>query len=130
MPAASAKLVLDVTDEGSRSEVHPGLEHVARALNLYALAGVREDQVAVVVHGKATPLVLDDQAYRSHFGQSNPNTELLRELHSHGVQVLLCGQSMRHNGCLADEVAGSVEVRLSAMTALATLQQQGYALVP
>lgn len=133
LPAGTAaKLVLDVREEGKGGEPHSGLTHAARALNLFALAGAPEGEVsvAVVVHGKATPLVLSDEAYRRAHGRANPNTALLRRLRDAGVDVKVCGQSLHHHGYSPDDLSEHVTLELSAMTALVELQNDGYALIP
>lgn len=126
------KLVLDATEDEPESEVHSALEHAARALNLYALAGAPEDQVrvAVVIHGAATPIGLSDQAYERHFGRTNPNSGLLHQLRTAGVDVKMCGQALRHHGFSESDLAPGVTLELSAMTALVDLQNAGYALIP
>lgn len=135
MPAADAmhRLVIDATtgdinDAGQNRR----LEAAARAVNLYAMAKVPADKLklAVVIHGKATPGVLTDSAHQARFGSPNPNTALYAALHDAGVEFFLCGQSMAHAGFSPDEVRSEVQVALSAMTTLATLQAAGYALIP
>ena len=135
MPAAATvhRLVIDATgDETTAAGVNRHLESAARALNLYALAGVSNDNVklAVVIHGKATPLVLSGDAYRSKFSRSNRDTALIEDLKNAGVEILVCGQSLTHEGFTVNEVDKNVRVSLSAMTALVDLQGKGYALIP
>lgn len=131
-PAHPHKLLLDITADGPKDQVHPGLEHAARALNLYALANLPRDKtaVAVVVHSKATPLVLSDAAYRRAFDIPNPNSDLLSRLNEAGVNIRICGQALRHHDFHESDVSSSVNVDLSAMTALVELQNRGYALIP
>lgn len=131
-PIQSHKLVLDVTAAGPNDKIHSGLEHAARALNLYSLANVPEDKVsvAVVIHSKATPIVLSDAAYRLAFDMPNPNSELLRRLKEAGVDIRICGQALRRHGFHGGDVASSVNLDLSAMTALVELHNKGYALIP
>jgi intracellular sulfur oxidation DsrE/DsrF family protein len=108
------------------------LEAAARAVNLYALAGVPPENihVAVVVHGKATPLVLSDERYRAHFGKPHPDAGLVARLHAAGVRVFVCGQALTHRGYRPDEVRDEVVLTLSAMTKLVELQDEGYGLIP
>jgi intracellular sulfur oxidation DsrE/DsrF family protein len=126
------KLVLDVTTDGPKDEAHSGLEHAARALNLYALADVPDEKVtiAVVIHSKATPIGLSDSAYRRSFDMPNPNNDLLSRLAEAGVDIRICGQALHHHGFQSDDIASSVNIDLSAMTALVELQNAGYALIP
>lgn len=117
---------------GSPTELNPGLNTVARFLNMHAQAGVplRQLQVAVVVHGTAGKDLLGDDAYRSRFGLENPNAVLVRELAAAGVRLVLCGQTAASRGLPTDGLLEPVEVALSAMTALAVLQEEGYHVNP
>ena len=47
-----------------------------------------------------------------------------------GVRVIVCGQSAAYYDVENDALLPGVEMALSAMTAHAVLQQQGYALNP
>lgn len=135
MPAAKGKyrLVIDATtDDVTGAGINRDLESAARALNLYALAGVPAKRVklAVVIHGKAVAAVLAEASYRKKFGKPNPNAALIAELNQAGVRIVLCGQAMVHAGLTQAEVRGDVGVELSAMTALVDLQKDGYELIP
>jgi intracellular sulfur oxidation DsrE/DsrF family protein len=46
-----------------------------------------------IVHGKATPAVLSDPSYWRAFGRANPDSNLIRELAEHGVNICVCGQA-------------------------------------
>jgi len=109
-----------------------GLEGVARLANLYAVAGVpaKHLHIVAVVHGKATPAVLDDAHYRAKFGMDNPNTPLLQALSKTGVKVVVCGQALAHQGFQATSVNSHVPVVLGALAALAKYQREGYVLLP
>lgn len=133
LPQARArKAVLDVTEPDSHEHVHSGLEQAARLLNLYGFADIPAPQVsvAVVVHGDATSLVLNDETYRREFGAENPNRDILRKLSAAGVKLEICGQALHEHGWSAQDVSPDVTVELSAMTALIELQLDGYALIP
>lgn len=127
------RLVIDATgDERTPAGLNRRLDAAARAVNLYALAGVPPENVkiAVVVHGKATAAVLSDQAFNTNFGRANPDADLLAKLRRAGVEVHVCGQALRHHGYSLEDVHADVRVSLSAMTKLASLQAAGYSLVP
>jgi uncharacterized protein (TIGR01244 family) len=135
MPSADRehRLVIDASaGESTDSGINRRFETAARAVNLYALAGVPADKlkIAMVIHGKATPSVLSDASFQAHFGKPNPNAALMTELHKAGVQFLVCGQAMTHAGYSAGEIRSDVQVALSAMTALEDLQAAGYSLIP
>jgi intracellular sulfur oxidation DsrE/DsrF family protein len=54
---------------------------------------------------------------------------LLAALQERGVRVVLCAQTAPSRGFERDQLASGVELALSAMTALVTLQAEGYALI-
>lgn len=135
MPARDAvhRLLIDATGaETTAAGTNRHLEAAARAVNLYALAGVPPEnvKVAVVVHGKATPLVLSAAAYQRHFGKPSPDATLVAALHDAGVEIHVCGQSLIHSGHAVADVHEDVTVALSAMTKLVELQADGYGLIP
>jgi intracellular sulfur oxidation DsrE/DsrF family protein len=118
------------TDEPD--QVNPRIETLARFLNMHPQSGVpRENmKLALVLHGTAGKDALADEGYRRRFGVDNPNAALIQALKEYGVRIVLCGQTQMHRGLNRDELAGGVEVALSAMTALAALQFQGYQVNP
>jgi len=135
MPAVDAvhRVLIDAHEgETMANGISRHLEVAARAVNLYALAKVPPEnlKVAVVVHGKATPLVLTDASYRRQFGKPNPNAALLTQLRQSGVELYVCGQALSHQGYVVADVHDDVRVSLSAMTKLVELQAAGYALIP
>jgi len=132
-PRAGTKLLIDITRGGAPNELNPALEKVAKYLNIYAGGGAEpaKAQFAVVLHGDATLSVLNDDAYATRFQvMSNPNLELLRQLHDQGVQLYVCGQTLISQESKPEEVAHVVETAVSALTAVVNLQADGYAYVP
>ena len=108
------------------------LETVARHLNLHARAGVGPDRLetAVVLHGRAARVALDEEVFLERYGEPNPEADLIRRLQQAGVRFVVCGQSAAAFGFRPDELAPGVELALSALTALVMLQDQGFALIP
>lgn len=132
-PTGVIKAVWEVAEAAESPDVrNRRLESVARFLNMHARAGVpRENlKLAVVVHGPAGKDLLGQDEYRARYGVENPNYEMIQELLGFGVQVILCGQTQMGRGLPRDELAEGVQVALSAMTALVSLQSQGYRLIP
>lgn len=124
------KVVFDITNEiESADKPHPGLDHVARAVNVFASAGVPLDHLhfVAVVHGPATAAVLDDKAYKKELGHDNPNTPLLKGLQKAGVKVKVCSQALAENDYDSETVNDSVETVLSALSSLAIYGNRGYA---
>jgi intracellular sulfur oxidation DsrE/DsrF family protein len=74
--------------------------------------------------------LLDDASYNKRYKQSNPNTQLLKQLGDAGVTIYLCGQSAAYMKLGADEMNPTVTMALSAMTAHVRLQSEGYTLIP
>lgn len=99
------------------------LTSAARFINMHAAAGVSPDNIklAVVVHGKAVQDVV---------ATSDANLALIDALTSNNVRIIVCGQSAAYYGVAAKDLAPRVEMALSAMTAHALLQQNGYTLNP
>ncbi|WP_260482717.1 DsrE family protein [Sphingomicrobium flavum] len=109
------------------------LASAARFINMHAAAGVPADAIrpAVVIHGAATFAVVNDErfdAYRK--GETNPNRDLVEKLLAAGTRIIVCGQSAAAQDVATADLLPGVEMALSAMTAHALLQQQGYTLNP
>jgi intracellular sulfur oxidation DsrE/DsrF family protein len=126
------KVVFNVTNSAGQDKLNPGLERIARTVNLFSSAGVPPSRLhlVAVIHGPATPSILDDAHHREKFGVANPNTQLISALKKAGVQVMVCGQALAHFKFPAGWVDPQVETTLGALTAVILLQQQGYVLVP
>ena len=108
------------------------LETAARFLNMHAKAGVsaKRLKVAVVVHGAAAKDVLSNEAYRRRHGIDNPNVPMIDALKRAGVRIFLCGQTAGSRSIVAADLAPSVQMALSAMTAHLVLDAEGYVLNP
>lgn len=126
-PESVFRIVYDVT-AAEAGKPNPGLDRVARFLNMAAAAGVPAENVhlAVVVHGPAT----EDLRKTLKDGSPNPSAELVAALIEAGVSVQLCGQAAVMRDAAAADLVPGVTITLSAMTAHAQLQQQGYTLNP
>ncbi len=132
-PRAGTKLLVDLTSGSDAAHLNPGLEKVAKYLNIYANGGAvpTKVQIAVVIHGDATLCVLNAKAYTEKFETAgNPNLKLLEELHKSQVELYVCGQSLISKGSSPDDVAEFVRPAVSALTAVVNLQADGYAYVP
>lgn len=126
------KVVFNVTTWAAPDKVEPGLERVARTVNLFASAGVPVARLhfIAVIHGPATPAVLDQGRYLEKYGVGNPNADLIAALEQAGVRVVVCGQALAHFKFPDSWVNPQVDITLAAITDLIILQQQGYVLVP
>ncbi len=125
------KVAFDVAD-ASPGNVNRSFNSVARFINMHVRAGVPLEQieVAVVVHGQASAELLNATAYAQRFNHSNASQPLLQQLLELGVRIQLCGQSAAMADIPAAELLPGISMELSAMTAHALLQQQGYTLNP
>lgn len=128
----SFKVAFDVAEQGDTDKVNRKIESLARFLNMHVSAGIpaKNIQLALVVHGQGGFDLLNEASYKARFKSKNPNTELLRELQKHKVRIIICGQSAAYLGIKNEQLESGVETALSAMTAHALLQQQGYTLNP
>ena len=107
------KIVVDLLGAAESSkQLNPALNNVARMLNLHVTGGADPEKMDVVlaVHGPATPSLMSDTAYEDKYGVPNPNTGLLDALHSAGVVITVCGQSMISRGVPANSLNEHVQV--------------------
>lgn len=129
------KVLFDITTAGTKKDkagtVNDGLGHVARFINVMKSAGpsVRQELV-IVIHGSATPVVLDNRAYKAKFNQDNPNRQLIKDLKSQGVTIYVCGQALRDHKFTHDSVNPDISIALSALVVVPTYQLKGYAYQP
>ncbi|MEL1249201.1 DsrE family protein [Aurantiacibacter gilvus] len=134
LPAdAYFRVAFDISEAAEPGEVSRRIESAARFINMHVRAGVPEErvQVAIVVHGRAGFDLMHQDAYgeRNEWAE-NANLPLIAALLEHGVQIYLCGQSAAGLGITNDDIAPGVQMALSAMTAHALLQEQGYTVNP
>lgn len=130
---AEFEVAFDLSDAAPEGQANRGLVTLARFYNMHVRAGVPEDRIhiAVVVHGPAGADLLNAQAYSArNDGAANANAAIVAALLDKGVRVILCGQSAAAMGIVREDLLPGVEMALSAMTAHALLQQQGYTLNP
>jgi uncharacterized protein len=132
-PREGTKIVIDLTQGSEPAKLNAAIEKVAKYLNIYAAAGAEPAKAtfAVVFHGDATLAVLNDDAYSTKFNtKKNPNLDLLHQLHEHGVELYVCGQSLISKDAAPEDVAVFVDTAVSALTAIVNLQADGYSYVP
>lgn len=126
------KALFDVTKGDPASEkVNPALDHVARTVNIFAAAGVPLNHLKfeVIIHGKATPIVLNEQTYRAKYGHANPNLAVISALKKAGVKMMVCGNALGDMRFTPAEVNPDIQVALSALSTLIIDQNRGYALM-
>ena len=126
-------VAFDVSDAAEPGEINRTINSAARFLNMHARAGVDPDdiRIAVVIHGRAVRDMIRDEAYAAtHNGAENVNAAAVAALAEHGVTFHVCGQSAAYYEVAAEDLLPGVTMELSAMTAHALLQQQGYTINP
>jgi intracellular sulfur oxidation DsrE/DsrF family protein len=127
------RVVFEATEyPGEKTDVNRELTVVGRFLNMHGKNGVplEDMDIAVVIHGQTLMAVLNDEAYEKINGTKNPSLQLLTDLADAGVKFYACGQSLGFRGWDKEDLAAPVQVGLSAMTMLVTLQSDGYAFLP
>jgi intracellular sulfur oxidation DsrE/DsrF family protein len=129
---AKFKVAFDVASSSDSGEINRKFDSLARFINMHVAAGVKKDniQLALVVHGKAIFDLLDNASYQKRHSLDNPNKPLLHALMDNKVRVILCGQSAAANEVDISQLVKGTKIELSAMTAHALLQQQGYTVNP
>ena len=128
-------VAFDISAQATDGKANRGFDSAARFLNMHVAHGVKEENIrlAVVVHGKAGFDLLNDAAYAEKTtdgGDTNPSRALVDALLEHDVRFIICGQSAAALGIKPDDLLPGVEMALSAMTAFALLQQNGFTVNP
>lgn len=127
------KIVVDVTTAATKpDQPAPGLNQIAKLINLYGRSGVPRNHldIVAVVHGPAVNAVLDSAHYQAVTHVENPNLNLIHQLRTVGVTVYVCGQSLVAQKYDPTWLAPGVVTALSALTVVSTYQLKGYALLP
>jgi intracellular sulfur oxidation DsrE/DsrF family protein len=114
------------------NQVLDGLEHAARLLNVFAVAGVPLTNLKAVAifHAGAAYAAMRNDVYRRKFHADNPNAELIGQLKAAGVEMLFCGQTLHDLKLNSDDLLPEMKVATSGAVVLVTYQNDGYALLP
>lgn len=126
------KVSFDVSEPAKAGEINRSFDSAARFINMHVDAGMPLENisVAIVIHGGATVDATNNAFYKKRKNADNGNAELLKALASKGVEIYQCGQSAAFLNVGSQDLNSGVTMALSAMTAHALLQQQGYTLNP
>ncbi|NNE59038.1 MAG: DsrE family protein [Hellea sp.] len=127
------KVSFDTAEAGQTGEVNRKFDSLARFLNMHAQAGTLPNRIdlAMVVHGPAaTDLTNNDYYGAKYDGAENANAPLIRALMENGTEFYICGQTAAYRDINQEDLLPEVKMSLSAMTAHAQLQQDGYTLNP
>ncbi|WP_414829299.1 DsrE family protein [Alteromonas sp. H39] len=130
--SARFAVVFDMAEAAHDGKVDRRIDSLARFINMHMANGVEQKNIrlALVVHGGATLEMLSNGHYKDRLGKDNANIALLSALMNQHVRVIVCGQSAAAHKVSAQMLIPGVEMALSAMTAHAQLQQQGYTVNP
>lgn len=126
------KVVFDIHDiPRSPAQVNPMLNTLARFINMHVAAGVPLEHLKAVgvIHNKASMIAMNNEDYKAKFGVDNPNIPLMEALEKAGAKVYMCGQSISARGLDRERLAEPIDVALSAMTVILSLQSDGYQLI-
>ena len=126
------KVIFKITKANEKEGVNSQLWHIARLVNLLSVSGVKKKNmyIVAVISGDATPVVLNDVAYKNLYKKSNPNMQLINSLKDAGVELYVCSQALseRHFNYQQD-INKKITVSLSALTTLIYFQQLEYSLI-
>lgn len=131
-PSLDYKIIVDMTTgPEDPKQISRWVDNVARLMNLHGLAGVKKDQmhVKVVIHGGAIFTTLNNSEYNSRYQVDNPNLPVYEALKGAGVEVFVCGQTLRARSLTKDNILPGIEVAHSALTTITTYVPQGYTML-
>lgn len=124
------KILIELVHSIDKTSKRPAFAavNVARLMNLHGVGGVKPEnlKVAVVIHGKATNSILNEEAYEKRYESESLYAPLYKELMEAGVEVIVCGQSYVSYGNSFDDLLTDVKVGTSALTTISTYTQKGY----
>lgn len=124
--------VYDVT-AAAPGKRNPGFETAARFINSHVANGMaeRDVAVAVVVHGSAIAELTKAAVYAARSnGAAIASQAMVEQMLARGVRFVVCGQAANAMGVKKADLLPGVELAISASSAHAILQAQGYTLNP
>lgn len=137
---AQFRVSFDLAKAAKVGELNRSIDSLARFINMHSANGVaiKDINLAAVIHGSAVKDFVNQAKYQSMTAEANDtsetslnkNADLIKALSEQGVKFYICGQSAAYHGVKAADLLPNVNMSLSAMTAHALLQQQGYTLNP
>ncbi|WP_338466375.1 DsrE family protein [Novosphingobium sp. ZN18A2] len=121
-PGHEYRVVVSVSQPGSGGQPPAGLVKAARLCNLLEKHGATDgNHIVAIVHGAAVPSVISGDAACAQL-----QVEALRAA---GIMVAVCSQALAGQGFKPAQLLDGVRIDVSALTTLATLQIEGYALI-
>lgn len=127
------KIIFEITKKSNgKEDLNPGLEHIARLINVYDDAGIPPSKLKLVavVTGPATHIVLNNDIYQKTYKRKNPDARLIKLLKEKGgVTFYVCGQALHGMGFNKNDILPEFKVALSALTVVPTYELRGYAIM-
>lgn len=127
------KVIFKITSAKSKDGINTVLFHMARMMNLLYAGGVKPSHIHMVgiIAGPATPIILNNDAYKKRMHKFNPNLNVLRQLTEHGAKIYVCDQAAAEHGINPNtEVNKYIIPSFSALITLPTFELKGYAFMP
>lgn len=131
-PSLVYKIVVDIKEgSGGHKAINASLNQLARIANLHGLGGVPKENIDIVavVHGPAAVSLLSDVSHENRYGNTNPNSDLIKSLLEGGIKLHVCGQSLKARQIDPRELTPGIIISISAVTLVTTYQLNGYALL-
>ncbi|MEL6507628.1 MAG: DsrE family protein [Pseudomonadota bacterium] len=131
-PDTNLKVAMDVVERAAASKKNRSFVTAARFINMHAAAGLPPERarLALVIHGAAVQDVTTSAFHTGANERDHGSHALIASLLKAGVTITVCGQSAAAQGITKDDLLPGVTLSLSAITAHALLQQDGYTLNP
>ena len=126
------KLIFDIKSNQIKNGVNKGLWTIARTLNLFELSGIPRKKIELVasIHGEATFITLNSNAYQDKFGRDNPNLNLINQLKENRVELYVCSQATASRKINNRDLNINVIPALSGIAVLSNHLLQGFTLMP
>ncbi len=126
------KLIFDIKSNQVKNGVNKGLWTIARTLNLFELSGIPSKKIEIVasIHGEATFITLNSNAYQDKFGRDNPNSNIIQQLNDSGVKLYVCSQATSSRNINNGDLNINVIPSLSGIAVLSNHLLQGFTLMP
>jgi len=131
-PSSQYKLLFDIKDLTKKNGVNKGLWTIARTLNLFELSGIPRKKIELVasIHGEATFITLNSNAYQDKFGRDNPNSNIIQQLNDNGVKLYVCSQATSSRNINNGDLNINVIPALSGIAVLSNHLLRGFILMP
>jgi hypothetical protein len=131
-PSMKYKLLFNMTawTKDSIKSINEGLAEIGRIINLHVAAGVPKEnlELAIVIHGSALNVYLNNETYLKKFKTNNPNIDILKQFTALNTRLIACGQAELFFQILPENMLPEVKTAYSARVALSTYQLKGYVL--